>query len=289
MTPKLKYLATCLRKLPSRGTKYCPSCGGANSRVISRKYLVTTLRRCGGCQLLFRAPTTSSAENAAFYQSAYKQGFTSDMPDEATLANLVAARFLGSAKDYSTYLAVLTALGAAPGSRVLDFGCSWGYGSWQLANHGFRVTAFEISQSRCHYARQKLGVEAHDRLESLPTTHFDVFFSAHVLEHVPSVKQVVDLARISLRPGGLFVAFTPNGSEPFRRRDPKAWQKLWNMVHPNFLDDTFYLRLFPAALIASSPYDLDLVKRWDNQTNTRIRTTDQIGRASCKERVYSIV
>ncbi len=41
---------------------------------------------------------------------------------------------------------------------------------------------------------------------------FDVFFSSHVLEHVPDLRKVFEYAASVLRRGGIFVAFTPNGS-----------------------------------------------------------------------------
>ena len=70
-------------------------------------------------------------------------------------------------------------------------------------------------------------------------------------------------ARRKLRKGGLFLAFTPNGSSDFRSRNQKAWNQLWGMVHPNFLDDRFYQRAFPDVLLASDPYDFGAIgARW---------------------------
>ena len=62
-------------------------------------------------------------------------------------SQLLSTRFAGEEKNYAGYIAVLHALGVAEGARMLDFGCSWGYGSWQLAQAGFAVEAFEISRS----------------------------------------------------------------------------------------------------------------------------------------------
>lgn len=259
---KLSYFGICLSKR-LRGLKFdCPSCGNGRSRRVARKFLVTELMRCESCALMFRVPTTTVAENAKFYQESYRQGFTSDTPTDDQLDRLLVAGFRGSEKDYSIYLAVLKALGATPGQRLLDFGCSWGYGSWQMAQAGYKVSAFEISRARCAYARQRLGVDAHFEIDRVPLGPFDVFFSAHVLEHVPSVESVFRFAASRLKPGGLFVAFTPNGSEAFRQTNPAQWQKLWNMVHPNFLDDVFYRKRFPDSILASNPYDLNSLASW---------------------------
>lgn len=204
---------------------------------------------------MFRAPTTTSAENEAFYQENYHQGFTSDTPSDEVLRGLMTSNFAGSEKDYTSYINVLAALGGKPGDRLLDFGCSWGYGSWQLKKHGYDVVSFEISKPRCRYAREKLGVAAYDNLDDLKDEGFDIFFSAHVLEHVPAISDVFAFAQKKLKKGGLFIAFTPNGSEDYRRRQDGAWRQLWGMVHPNFLDDRFYRKAFPNVLLASDPYD----------------------------------
>lgn len=92
-----------------------------------------------------------------------------------------------------------------------------------------------------------------------------MFFSSHVLEHVPSVRQVFKLARRVTKQGGLFIAFTPNGSEPFRRRDEQSFKWLWGEVHPNILTDEFYRNLFSGVplLLASPPYDYREIGNWD--------------------------
>ena len=175
MSEKLAYLASSVRKTLSGTGFSCPSCGCKSAELVRRKYLVTALRRCGDCRLLFRTPTTSTAENQAFYQKDYTQGFTTDCPSDAALAELLKSGFAGSIRDYSAYVGILRAAGAAPGAapsdaaiakplRLFEFGCSWGYGSWQFAKPGFEVEAYEISEPRAKYAREKLGVKVHPSL-----------------------------------------------------------------------------------------------------------------------------
>ena len=264
---------TCASKLTTKERFFCPSCGSENATTIARKYVVTTLRRCSRCELLFRAPTTTSAENEAFYQETYSQGFTSDTPNDAALRELISTNFAGSEKDYTSYIKVLAALGGRPGDRLLDFGCSWGYGSFQLKKHGYDVTAFEISKPRCRYAREKLGVVAHDKLDEVKGEGFDIFFSAHVLEHVPAISDVFALAQKKLKKGGLFLAFTPNGSNAYRNRQDGAWGQLWGMVHPNFLDDRFYKKAFPDVLLTSDPYDYrEISEQWaGGKTSSKLK------------------
>ena len=132
-----------------------------------------------------------------------------------------------------------------------------GYGSFQLAKRGFAVTAFEIAHGRRLYAREKLEIQIVDDMNFAAAkfaAQFDCFFSAHVLEHVPSPAQSFDYAMHLLRPGGIFVSFTPNGSSGFRTVS-SDWSKLWGEVHPNFIDDLFLDHSFGRSprVIGSSP------------------------------------
>ena len=235
----------------------CLNCGTGGAAVVDRKYGVTQLRRCRACALLFRTPTDDPVGNASFYENDYAQGFTTSLPDDAALAAMMDRGFAGGEKDYAYYIGVLARLGVGPGRAVFDFGCSWGYGSYQLARAGYEVTAYEVAPSRRRYARDKLAVRVVDDMvggtEALAGA-FDCFFAAHVIEHVPSPARAFDHAMRLLKPGGLFVSFTPNGSAGHRAASP-AWSKLWGEVHPNFIDDVFLDYSFRSSprVVGSSP------------------------------------
>src|SRR5262249_42146575 len=182
---------------------------------------------------------------------------TTDLPSDAALADMKQLNFAGTEKCYSYYSGVLIQLGMKPGSSVFDYGCSWGYGSYQLSQAGFEVVSFEVAPSRRRYAREKLGVRTVDNMDPAAIdypNHFDCFFSAHVLEHVPSPAKSFDYAKRLLKRDGLFVSFTPNGSDPHRAISP-SWSKLWGEVHPNFIDDIFLDRSFKRSprAVGSSP------------------------------------
>src|SRR5690242_17751147 len=107
---------------------------------------MTSLQRCGQCRLLYRVPAMTVAENERLYQTNYAEGFTTGLPDATHLQELVATGFRDSPKDYTEYLNVLKAIGVKKNGRLYDFGCSWGYGSYQLTAAGFDVESFEISR-----------------------------------------------------------------------------------------------------------------------------------------------
>ncbi len=239
-----RYLLSSIRKATKRRYYECQNCGAADSELVRRKYVVTQLRRCGHCGLLFRTPVDVPDENNAFYNGTYRQGVTTDMPDEAALAEHIDSGFAGFQYSYDKHIRLMQACGAGAGARAFDFGCSWGYGAFQMARQGLKVMAFEIGKDRADFARTRLGVDVIDDRRDLldfADKHagtFDVFFSSHVLEHVPSPGEAIAIARRLLRPGGLFISLTPNGSAAARVTQ-KDWDKWWGEVHPNFIDDVY--------------------------------------------------
>lgn len=224
---------------------------------------MTALCRCKQCKLLFRIPTTTKKENAAFYQKDYTQDFTTDLPCDEKLGAYLKTKFTNTEKDYSVYIEIVRKANGNDGIKLFDFGCSWDYGSWQLMQGGFDVDSYEISVPRAEFARKKLGINVHADLSAV-TEVYDCFFSCHVLEHVPSIKDVINFGFRILKPGGTFIAITPNGSEARRIIDPVRWRRLWGMVHPNMLDDIFYASMFDdkSYFMTSSPYRLDNIDEW---------------------------
>jgi 2-polyprenyl-3-methyl-5-hydroxy-6-metoxy-1,4-benzoquinol methylase len=266
---KVRYFIRSAWLALSSRNVHCPSCGSWNCEIVSRKYLVTTLRRCHSCNLLYRAPLDHIPATEAFYDEGYDQGFTTTLPARETLNLLLNSNFKGTEKDFSRYIEVLRALGARRGMSVLDFGCSWGYGAWQLSQAGYAVSGFEIGRSRARFARDELGVNVLTSLEQV-TEPFDVVFSAHVLEHIPALAQVFARLRTVLRKDGLFVAFMPNGEDAYRRRAPDEWRQSWGLVHPTLLDVKFFETSFRSVprLFASSPFDCTSIETWPRTTKS---------------------
>lgn len=255
------YLQRCLAAQFSAARFHCPNCGSKRRHsVVDRKYFITQLRRCVECSMMFRTPTDDPEANAKFYESEYTQGFTTDLPSGDELEKLKQSNFAGTEKDYSYFIGILNQLGLASGSKIFDYGCSWGYGSYQLTKAGFDVTAFEIAATRRKYAEQKLGVRMVEDMDSAADNfagQFDCFFSSHVIEHVPSPRHAFAYAMRLLRKDGLFVSFTPNGCKGFRLAHPKNWHMLWGEVHPNMIDDIFLNKSFSHSprCAGSSPVD----------------------------------
>jgi len=262
---KLNYLKiSTLKFLINQGFN-CPNCGNSKNKIIKRKYFVTTLRECQKCFLLFRAPTTTTEENKKFYQEKYSIGYATDCPNEEELKKLIDTNFNNTERSYKKYIEILKLMHQDKNPKLLDFGCSWGYGSYQLSKSGFDIESYEISESRSRYAKEMLNVKIIDNLNSIEDEYFDIFFSSHVLEHLPNLNYILNLALRIIKKNGLFIAFTPNGSF-FHKNKNSHWNKLWGMVHPNFLNEKFYKNYFKdyKHYISSQPYSIDSIKNFIN-------------------------
>ena len=224
---KVKYLAWAA--LHQFAEDSCPSCQSVNRKLrIKRKYIVTSLLECPDCGLRYRVPKMSEQQSNHFYQKAYAQGFTTDMPTADELSQLKERRFAGTERDYSTYLRILREAGVRQSSSVLDFGCSWGYGAWQLAATGYEVYAYEVSKPRAEYAARELECRM---LPDPCEVTVACLFSAHVIEHLPNPGCLWRLASKIVIPGGKVVLFTPDGDEI----DNPNYHQLWGLVHPCLL------------------------------------------------------
>jgi 2-polyprenyl-3-methyl-5-hydroxy-6-metoxy-1,4-benzoquinol methylase len=182
---------------------------------------------------MFRVPKNSPEENRAFYQEEYHEGFTTDCPGESDLSILMATSFRGSEKDYSEYIEVVRAAGVKSGQVILDYGSSWGYGSWQLMRAGFNVYSYEISEPRAAYAAEKLAGQMLRDPEQIPE-RADCFFSAHVIEHLPNPRVLWKHAARVLKPDGVIILFMPNG-ESSLEKTKKDYHSVWGQVHPLLL------------------------------------------------------
>jgi 2-polyprenyl-3-methyl-5-hydroxy-6-metoxy-1,4-benzoquinol methylase len=230
MNQKTRYLVWAV--IHQFGSKSCPACGSeAEKQTVKRKYFVTSLVECPECGLRYRMPRMSEQESDRFYQSDYSQGFTTDLPTDSQLQEWK-TDFQGTEKDYGSYIAVLDAMGIQPPSTILDFGCSWGYGSWQLSNLGYRVYSYEISEPRATYAKERLQCNILDRPDDVPEK-VDCLFSAHVMEHLPDPSYIVRLSTAVLKPTGHVVAFMPNGDSDVE--DTPEYHQHWGLVHPNMM------------------------------------------------------
>jgi ubiquinone/menaquinone biosynthesis C-methylase UbiE len=266
---QLSYAMSCLigRLQPSR--MRCPQCGSDQFERVSRKQIFTELVACSNCCLRYRIPQDPPKHYFDFYQNAYTSSLATECPTPEELSKMIASGFRSTEKNFTHRIEILSALGLKPGQDVLDYGASWGYATWQFRNHGFHARGFEISRPRARYARDMLGVDVIDEESKVPDQSLDCVFSSHVLEHVSAPKIAFAFGKRVLRSGGLFVAFTPNGSEACRQAQPDWYDHSWGRLHPLYLNAEFYASVLqdqPYFMTSSEygePYDLKEITSWD--------------------------
>jgi len=277
MTSKLDYFVNSLWKKATGFKSHCPYCGSAanNAQIIDRKYIVTALVSCKKCALLYRLPSDDVSSSKDFYQEEYSQGYTTDMPDHEELNNLMQSNFLNSERDYSRYCAIFEALGLRSDAKILDYGCSWGYGVYQLSKAGYVAEGFEISKPRANFGREQMNLSITTDVDQL-SGEYDVFFSSHVLEHVADLGAIFSNAQKLLKKDGFFIAVTPNGSEKFRKTNHHSFHRLWGQVHPVLTNDLFVVKNFQDQpyFMTGLPFDLAKLRLWKgvNQTVLDVNT-----------------
>jgi len=127
-------------------------------------------------------------------------------------------------------LAFLKQVDPLQGERLLDIGCADGSYTLQLAVGFDEVDAIDVEPERLEDFREKLAdpgptsrirvahMSAHDL--TYPDATFDVVTAIEVLEHVGDVDRTFSEVARTLRPGGRFLATTPNRWFPFETHGP---------------------------------------------------------------------
>ena len=261
---KTNYLFKSLLRAPS--PKICPYCKSTNPVVVDRKYFVTTLNQCTQCQLMYRHPVDTVNFNRKFYQEEYQQhdGITTELPSETELEKLMVSNFANSGKDHRDKIGVLKRLSSHPTSRIIDYGANWGYTSYQLMQAGFHVQAYEISQPRARFGN-KLGLTILTDEKQLKG-NVDIFFSSHVIEHLPDIKHLFQLAKDLLTDDGFFVAYCPNGSVALKHKNPALFHNFWGQVHPNYLSAEFFATVFQDVPYLIGSDGVTGLEKWDRNS-----------------------
>jgi hypothetical protein len=256
---KLRYLLDSI--LASGQRVRCTFCKGEDCIEVDRKYLVTRLMECQNCHLYFRYPIDKKKDNTDFYQTEYQESdkITTSLPDAILLEEMKRNGFRLGGKNADRHLELFATLFPSEKSlRIIDYGSSWGYTTYQFKKAGHQVQGYEISKSRANYGNKNLGIDiSTDEKKLMGENH--IFFSSHVIEHHPDIAAMVNLAESLCMDGGYFIALCPNGSPAFRKKNPETFHRFWGKVHPNYLNGEFFRQLFKNRpyYIGSSPIAIE--------------------------------
>ncbi|HEY4759110.1 MAG TPA: class I SAM-dependent methyltransferase [Thermoguttaceae bacterium] len=256
---RLQFLYSVVLNRLTNSDRICPYCESSDTRLFQRKKIFLELRCCEQCNLMYRYPKDSSKKNRTFYQKTYREGMTTDFPEQAELERLLETNFAKTEKDLSVKINLVQRYGCGP--TLLDFGCSWGYGLYQFRRAGFNALGFEISEPRACYGREKLGVPIisdPQELDNLRPASFDVIFCNHVLEHLPTPRIAFKIFDHLLAAEGTLFVFVPNCGGTNASRLGVRWGPMIGEKHVLALNAEFISKALQdfnfSPIFSSSPY-----------------------------------
>lgn len=188
------------------------------------------------------------------------------LPSDSELEKLKQTNFdsIRSNLDYITAV-----LKRESGLKIIDYGCSWGYEVYRLNKAGHHAVGYELSVPRGAFGKSKLGVNIYADTEDLPGEN-DLVISSHVIEHLSRIQDFISLSKKLLKEDGIFMAFCPNGSDVYKKREPHIWHINWGAVHPNSLTVEFAQYAFAEnpylILTADWNFDIKQVSDWDGKS-----------------------
>lgn len=275
---KMRYVRRMVRYRWQGQPRVCPYCGPSSIvTLVRRKKLIVEILQCQICHLWFRWPADTPREHDSYYQDEFAGDAPQILlPEPDELLSLERANFSGSALDINNKVGVLKTL--RPGVRVLDFGCSWGYGTYQLQRQGFDTVGFEISRPRATYGRTNLGlniVDNFDDLAKLPEGRFDIVFSNHVVEHLLDIAVTFSILTRLLDKNGFVFHVLPNFTG--KRARSGCWLKWIGEDHPIAPAIPFFEFAVPRAglsqpVFASDPFDDRMAQALNRQPRASLST-----------------
>lgn len=108
------------------------------------------------------------------------------------------------------------------GNTILDVGAGTGDFVAFLRSKGWLIDGVEPNSNARKIASEK-GVTLTPTLDSLPATFYDVITLWHVLEHIPNLKETIELLTHKLKEGGHIIIAVPN----YKCFDARFYKSHW--------------------------------------------------------------
>lgn len=205
---------------------HCPLCHGDRFRPFKtcRDHTVSgedfDIVECAHCDFRFTNPRPRADEIGRYYES---ENYT---PHQDTSQDLIDVlyRWVRLYTLRSKHH-LITSLVDAPPSRLLDFGCGTGEFLDLCRSKGWEVHGLEpdVDAQRAAEQNYDLSVGAPERIQEMPSDHFDVITLWHVLEHVPHLSATIEELKRTLSSTGTLVVAVPNCTS----LDAKFYGKHW--------------------------------------------------------------
>lgn len=227
-------------------SKNCPWCNSLKTRYFGRNAILSHVRVCDDCHLIFRWPKQNNNFNLDFYQKKYSVFHSSavtNLPTIELINEYKKNNFVNSPRDFNIYVELVKKLGV---TNILDYGCSWGYGAYQFYQSGINAVGFEISKPRAAFGREHLGVTIYDSEPDILGSQkkFDCIFSSHVLEHLPTPKIAFDFFHKVSKPSTIWIIEVPNCGGFNANALGLNWGPFSSSIHPLSYTSDFFVNYF---------------------------------------------
>lgn len=248
----------------------CPLCAAAadqQSVVTNRVYADDGARavfHCGRCDVRYLFPGQSEEEEARFYAKEF-ESFMAGRAAPGAGWEGPERHIAASEAERRRRMGHLENL-IAPGSRVLEFGCSSGFMLYPLADAGHRCVGIEPSGVFSDYVRGR-GLPCYRSLDELIAAEgaqasHDLILHYYVLEHVRDPVQLLRRQLALLKPGGKIVFEVPNANDALTTvYDIAAYARfIWVVAHRWYFSEQ---SLTHAMRAAGGSGEVGLDQRYD--------------------------
>jgi len=181
----------------------CDVCSNHLVNIISRRN-ISNLYRCEKCKTIKQVYFAKLEQiyDKSYFVCDYKNQYGRSYEDDSTTLRLLARNRLDEIKKIR------------PTGNILELGSAMGFFLSEARNYGYNAKGIEISAYAVSYAKSKLDVDI--KCKSLEDfeykkNEYDIICAWYVLEHLPTLVDLIDRFYISLKEGGLLAFAMPNG------------------------------------------------------------------------------
>ncbi|MDD4940135.1 MAG: class I SAM-dependent methyltransferase [Candidatus Omnitrophica bacterium] len=187
--------------------KKCGICGNLTSRVAFNFKQPHKMYKCRFCESMFLHPLPDAGTIREFYCEEYFRNHNIQYL-KGLDGNSIESRIRLAQESVKYEIHPFKRTG-----KLLEVGCASGFFLKAAERLGWETMGIEISEFACLFASQRLGLNVmNSRLEDagLPKNHFDVIVMFMVLEHFPDPVRILQIAKESLKTGGIMIIKIPN-------------------------------------------------------------------------------
>jgi len=208
----------------------CNLCGGNNFEpFIKRKE--APLSKCQNCGLIFVNPQPSEKDLNKIYQKEYFKG------NKQQKKSISYGDYLNQKSAHIKYFnqKIAQIKKIKKKGKILDIGCALGFFLEVAKKAGYKVCGTDISKFAVDYVKKNLKLDVRSgQLEKLKlkSNSFDIVTLFSMFEHIKDPKKLLEETRRILKPKGILLLTTPDGSSFWAKVLGRYW---WGYNHKTHL------------------------------------------------------